>query len=243
MRPPSQLPEDAFDRSAARYDRMVNLNPGYHAHLRSAATELVRRLGKPGPLRVMDLACGSGASTRALIEAVPAGSVLFGLDSSAGMLSQAQCKSWPEGVRFGQAVVGDLSVASLEPGTWDGVLACYLFRNIPETHRDCAVEEVFTLLRPGGWLVVQEYSTAGRRFASLIWDVTCWGIIIPLGIIVDHNPGLYRYLWRSVHQFDSTQRFAARLAAAGFVDIATRTVPGWQRGILHTFVARKPEEP
>lgn len=34
----------------------------------------------------------------------------------------------------------------------------------------------------------------------------------------------------------------ARLAAAGFTDVATRTVPGWQRGILHTFVAHKPEE-
>ena len=33
----------------------------------------------------------------------------------------------------------------------------------------------------------------------------------------------------------------AQIAAAGFVDVAPRTVPGWQRSILHTFVARKPE--
>lgn len=79
----------AFDRGAARYDLMVALNPGYHRELRRAAaalverTEICRRRGSPSvidlpsidipsnDLSFIDLACGSGASTRALVDAAP----------------------------------------------------------------------------------------------------------------------------------------------------------------------------
>jgi hypothetical protein len=43
-----------------------------------------------------------------------------------------------------------------------------------------------------------------------------------------------------VLRFDSIQTFVDRLYRAGFTDVEVRTVPGWQRGILHTFRARKP---
>ena len=64
---------DAFDRAAPTYDAMVALSPGYHDQLRTAAEALVDRLPAPGAgdgaLRVLDLGCGSGASTRALLDA------------------------------------------------------------------------------------------------------------------------------------------------------------------------------
>ncbi len=233
---------EAFDKSAKHYDLAVSLNPGYHAELRFAATEVFRRLETPDPARVIDLGCGSGASTHWLSEAAPAGSTIMGLDASAGMLTQARNKPWPAGVSFDQAVAGQLELSKHSPGSWDAVLACYLFRNVPADDRDEAVREVFQLLRPGGWLVVQDYSVAGSRLPALIWDVVCWTTIIPLGTILDHNPGIYRYLRRSAHEFDSITRFVERLSDAGFVDIATHAAAGWQRGILHTIVARVPEE-
>lgn len=249
----------AFDRGAANYDLLVSLNPGYHRHLGSAATVLVRRaLARRTGARLLDLACGSGASTRALVDAVaadrpPGGTpgrtsagtpaeapvAILGVDLSDGMLEQARRKTWPAGVEFRRGRVGDLDLDSLGEGAWDGVLACYLFRNVPPDERDAALREVARLLAPGGWLVVQEYSVAGSPVARLVWDLVSWAIIIPLGVVVDRNPGLYRYLWRSVRGFDSTGAFARRLAAAGFEDVRHRTVPGWQRGILHTFVARR----
>ena len=64
---------DAFDRAAPTYDAMVALSPGYHDQLRSAAEALVDRLpargADGGALRVIDLGCGSGASTRAVLQA------------------------------------------------------------------------------------------------------------------------------------------------------------------------------
>ena len=233
---------EAFDRGASRYDVMVGRNPGYHRELGRAASALVERMNGRPDLSLLDLACGSGASTRALVNAAPAGSQMLGLDASRGMLAQAERKAWPVGVRFGHAVCGELDVDALGVAAHDGILTCYLFRNVPAGRRDHAVAEAHALLRPGGWLVVQEYSVAGNPGAARVWDAVCRGVIIPLGVVVDGNHDLYRYLWRSVVDFDTVDSFADRLVGAGFTDVAHRTASGWQRGILHTFVARKPEE-
>ncbi len=248
----------AFDRGAASYDLLVSLNPGYHRHLRSAAAVLARLTrSRPRPVRLLDLACGSGASTRALVDAcaeadrgvledraeevrTSGATEILGVDLSEGMLAQARSKTWPAGVEFRRGQVGGLDLDELGERTWSGALACYLVRNIPPDQRDAALREVRQLLEPGGWLVIQEYSVAESLAARLVWDVVSWSVIIPLGALVDRNPGLYRYLWRSVRRFDSTAELVRRLAAAGFTDIRHRTVPGWQRGILHTFVARSP---
>lgn len=232
----------AFDRGASRYDLLVGLNPGYHRELRVAAEALVVRVGHRPGLRLIDLACGTGASTRALHRAAPDGTEVLGLDASHGMLAEAGRATWPRTVRFSWAVAGELDLEALGPGTYDGILTCYLFRNVPAAQRDKAVAEVFWLLSPGGWLVVQEYSVTGDARARVIWDAVCRAVIIPLGVLLDRNHDLYHYLWRSVVDFDSVARFADRLVGAGFEDVAHRTATGWQHGILHTFVARRPRE-
>jgi ubiquinone/menaquinone biosynthesis C-methylase UbiE len=232
----------AFDRGASRYDLLVGLNPGYHRELRVAAEALVDRVGHLPGLRLIDLACGTGASTRALHRAAPTGTEVLGLDASHGMLEQAGRATWPSTVRFRQAVSGELDVEALGPKSHHGIMTAYLFRNVPVDARDKAVSEVYELLAPGGWLVVQEYSVAGNTRAGFVWDAVCRNIIIPLGVLLDGNHDLYHYLWQSVVEFDSVTRFADRLVAGGFSDVAHRTASGWQHGILHTFVARKPRE-
>jgi ubiquinone/menaquinone biosynthesis C-methylase UbiE len=241
----------AFDEVAPRYDLMVALNPGYHAHLRMAANGLVELLprshsaSEPSLIQLLDLGCGSGASTRAVLEAVQAAGLRFaivGADASAGMLDQARAKSWPASVRFevGQAeeLVGSHEWLGLDDPI-QGVFAAYLFRNVAE--RDKLLAGLFDLLADGGVLVVQEYSIAGSRlWAKALWTAVCWLAIIPLGWLASRRSRLYRYLWRSVRSFDSVQTFVDRLCGAGFVDVEVRSVPGWQRGILHTFRALKP---
>lgn len=231
----------AFDRGAARYDLMVSLNPGYHRELRRAAAQLVAHVDAASGTSLLDLGCGSGASTRALLDAAPDTARILGLDASPGMLAQARAKVWPDRVRFRPGVAGRLDPETID-GQHDGILACYLFRNVPEPQRDEAVREAFALLRPGGVLVAHEYSVADSRMARLVWSLVSWTIILPLGTIIDRNPGLYHYLWRSVRHFDGVTAFTRRLERAGFTDITHTTASGWQRGILHTVVAHKPKE-
>ena len=241
---------EAFDEAAPRYDLMVALNPGYHRHLRSAADSLVEAMSNcsgssSDRSAVVDLGCGSGASTRALqrsLEAVGLTPEVVGIDASAGMVDQARSKSWPASIRFEVGMAEELVSAREQWGLSEprrGAFAAYLFRNV--TERDKVLAEVHDLLGDDGVLVVQEYSVAGSRRAAAIWSIVCWLVVIPLSWLTQRQTRLYRYLWRSVLAFDSVQMFVDRLYGAGFVDVEVRTAPGWQRGILHTFRARKPE--
>lgn len=226
----------AFDAGARRYDLLVGLNPGYHAHLDAAARALAERVAAGASL--VDLGCGSGASTAALLRAFGPGVSILGVDASAGMLGQAQAKSWPPGVAFRQGLAGSLGSLIDEPV--GGVLAAYLFRNVPADQRDAALADAYAALQPGGTLVVLEYSVAGDRRASVAWRAVCRGVILPLASLTGGNVGLYEYLERSVLDFDTVPRFCDRLVAVGFSGVEHRTVPGWQRGILHVIRATKP---
>jgi ubiquinone/menaquinone biosynthesis C-methylase UbiE len=233
----------AFDEVAPRYDLMVALNPGYHAHLRAAAAALVELLPgsrRPTAVRLLDLGCGSGASTRALLEAAQAAGRpvdIVGVDASAGMIAQACAKDWPAGVGFHVGSAQDIACSDV--GRVNGVFAAYLFRNLAAP--DVVLARLFDLLTDGGVLVVQEYSVAGSRlWTRALWNAVCWLAIIPLGRLTSPGSRLYQYLWRSVRSFDPVPTFVDRLYGAGFVGVEARTVPGWQRGILHTFRARKP---
>jgi ubiquinone/menaquinone biosynthesis C-methylase UbiE len=234
---------DAFDRGADRYDLLVALNPGYHRHLRSAARLLATRLDRARrSALVLDLGCGSGASTAALVAELPVATEVVGVDASAGMLARAAAKDWPGEVSFVHARAEEVPVVMTERmGTVAGVLAAYLFRNVPAEHLDAALAGVVRSLRPGGVLVVQDYALASGRLPRWVWHLVCWLVVIPLSVVVGSDPSLYRYLWRSVLRFDSADAFGRRLQAAGLVDVVYRTAPGWQHGILHTFVGRRPE--
>ncbi|MEU3730755.1 methyltransferase domain-containing protein [Streptomyces sp. NPDC033538] len=223
----------AFDHGAGRYDRLVALNPGYHAQLRRSARRLGLADGGAGR-RVLDLGCGTGASTAALAAAFPAAEIV-GVDASAGMLERARAKRWPSRVSFVHAPAEELHRAEAG-GPFDAVLAGYLFRNL--TDPDAVLRTVHGLLTPGGRLAVHEYALGGRRVDRLVWDAVCRGVILPLGTATGDRD-LYRHLWRSVAAFDTAPAFGARLGRAGFERVRVLPLPGWQTGITHTFVGRR----
>ncbi|MCT2587759.1 methyltransferase [Actinophytocola gossypii] len=222
----------AFDAGAGTYDELTGHNPGYHEHLRVSA----RRLGLSGDgVRVLDVGCGTGASTAALLAAAP-GAEIVGVDASAGMLAMAAAKPWPDTVRFVHSAVEDLGGADLG-GPFDAVFAAYLVRNLADP--DPQLRALHALLRPGGRLAVHEYVAGRTRGVRLRWAVVCWGIVIPLAAVKGGGVPLYRHLWRSVATFDNAPAFADRLTRAGYVDVRTEPMSGWQRGIEYTFTARR----
>lgn len=238
---------DAFDRAAPTYDAMVALSPGYHDQLRTAADALVDRLPPPEPgtdsLVVLDLGCGSGASTRAVLDSWAAAGghsdaiTVQGVDASEGMVAQARSKPWPRSVEL---VVSDAvtHLRGLEDACVDGVLAAYLLRNVPD--RDSLVKEMARVLRPGGAVVVHDYSVAGSARATATWAAVCHGLIIPLAVLKGSDVPLHRYLYTSVRDFDSVGTICDRLQGAGLVDVRHRSYGGWQRGLVHTVAGSSP---
>jgi len=232
--PKSQVPE-AFDVGARANDRLVAANPGYHDHQRISARRMQIPNGGRG-LRLLDGGCGTGASTAALLEAAPHAEIIA-VDASAGMLAEAIAKSWPESVRFVHSPIEALADAGVH-GPFDGILAAYLLRNLADP--DTQLRAFGQMLRPGATLAIHEYSVRDSRAAAAIWNAVCWGIIIPAGWRQTRDTTLYRHLWRSVNTFDGAADFQRRLVAAGFTGVHSETMPGWQRNIVHTFLADAP---
>lgn len=234
--PKAEVP-GAFDIGASAYDRLVGANPGYHDHLRISARRLRIPNGGRG-LRLLDAGCGTGASTAALLEAAPHAEIIA-VDASAGMLEQAAAKSWPDSVRFVHTPIEALADVGVH-GPFDGILAAYLLRNLADP--DAQLRRFAQLLRPGATLAVHEYSVRDSVPAKAIWNAVCWGIIIPLGWRQTRDSALYRHLWRSVNTFDGALHFKRRLTATGFTGVHSETMGGWQRNIVHTFLADAPAD-
>lgn len=231
-----EVPSD-FDRAASTYDLLTGLNPGYHRHLRLSAA----RLGLPARgagARLLDLCCGTGLSTEALRAVYPDARIVA-LDASEGMLAIARAKPQLRGVELVHGDATDPRAAGIE-GSFDGILMAYGIRNVPDPDR--CLHNVRALLTPGAPVVFHEYSVAGSLSARAIWDAVCLGIVIPSGLALSGDARIYRYLRRSVHAFDGARAFEARLARAGFARVRTEPMDGWQRGILHSFVAHAPAE-
>lgn len=227
---------ELFSAGSRRYDLLVSLNPGYHRHLLRAATRLVQRCR---PTTVLDLGCGTGASTQAVLTAAPQARVV-GVDASPGMVEHARSKYWPVGqAEFRVGVAGDCAVTG-DVAPFDGCLAAYLLRNVPAEERTDVLRAVHDQLRPGGVLVIQDWTSAGSPGARLVWDVVCWLVIIPLSAALLRDTRLYRYLWRSVRTMEPVERWCERLVEAGFDEIEIHPGTDWQRGLLHTVAARRP---
>jgi ubiquinone/menaquinone biosynthesis C-methylase UbiE len=228
----------SFDVHARTYDRLVGSNPGYHEHLRMSA----KRMGIPNGgagLRLLDLGCGTGASTAALLDAAPDADITA-VDASAEMLAVARRKTWPSRVRFLHGNVEELDKLKIT-GQYDGILAAYLLRNLVD--RNAALRSFRSLLRPGAPLALHEYSVRDSVRSRVVWTTVCWGVIIPMARIRAGSSDLYRYLWRSVLDFDGVEALTTRMRATGFDDVRVQTVPGWQQHILHTFLGRSPGVP
>jgi len=223
----------AFDRVASRYDLLSGLNPGYHKHLRWSAERLQIENEGEGS-RILDLCCGTGLSTEPLVRFYPRAEIV-GLDRSEGMLEVARKKESLRSVAF---LAGDAMnpAAAGAKGPFSAILMAYGVRNMPDP--DACLANLTALLAPGGVVCFHEYSVADSLWSRSVWNLVMYLIVIPLAFLTTGSTGIFRYLRRSVLEFDGQSAFEERLRRAGFTDVETLPMDGWPRGVTHTFRAR-----
>jgi ubiquinone/menaquinone biosynthesis C-methylase UbiE len=225
-----QLAHD-FDRVAPRYDLLQRLNPGYVTDL----TRSARRLQAPARGCILDLCCGTGLSTEALVACYPEAEITA-VDQSPGMLEVARRKPSLSRVTFIQGDAMALAACGAN-GPYDAILMAYGIRNMPDADRCLA--QLHEHLSPHGRIAFHEYVVRDAVVPRAVWNAVAASIIVPLGTLATGSGELFRYLRSSVNEFDRLDAFEARLRRAGFQAIHHESMGGWQRGIVHTVLATR----
>jgi len=209
-----------FDRIAGRYDLLNSvMTAGLHHSWRVRAAD--RAEVGPGDA-VLDVCCGTGDLAFELAGRVaPAGHVV-GCDFSEQMLDLAREKAATRGatVRFEWA---DALQLPYDAGRFDAVTVGFGVRNFAD--RDRGLREMARVLKPGGRLVVLEFTAPTRPPFSTFYSLWFDRIVPILGRLTS-DPGAYAYLAESVHSFPDPPGLAARMAAAGIEQIRYTVLAG-----------------
>jgi demethylmenaquinone methyltransferase/2-methoxy-6-polyprenyl-1,4-benzoquinol methylase len=221
-----------FDRVAARYDLLNSLmSAGLHHRWRERAAE--RAELAPGG-SALDVCCGTGDLTLELASRLAPGGSVVGCDFSEPMLDLAREKAEArnaDGVRFEWA---DALSLPYDAGRFDAVTVGFGLRNFAD--RDRGLREMARVLRPGGRLVVLEFTRPSRPPFSTFYSLWFDRIAPVLGRISD-DPEAYAYLAESVRSFPGPRDLAEKMdRAAGLESIRYSILAG---GIvtIHTGIA------
>jgi demethylmenaquinone methyltransferase/2-methoxy-6-polyprenyl-1,4-benzoquinol methylase len=198
-----------FDRIAARYDLLNSLmTAGLHHAWRARAAD--RAALSPGD-SVLDVCCGTGDLALELAARVAPGGHVVGCDFSEPMLDLAREKAARRGagaVRFEWA---DALRLPYDAGRFDAVTVGFGIRNLADRGR--GLREMSRLLKPGGRLVVLEFTRPRRPPFSTFYALWFDRLVPVLGRLTD-NPAAYSYLTESVRSFPDPEALAAELDAA-----------------------------
>jgi demethylmenaquinone methyltransferase / 2-methoxy-6-polyprenyl-1,4-benzoquinol methylase len=216
-----------FDAVADRYDVLNDiLSAGQDRHWRRVVARLVA--ARPGNL-VLDLAAGTGTSSRAF---TAAGARCVACDFSLGML-RAGARHPAERVSF---VAGDALDLPFADQAFDVVTISFGLRNVADP--DAALAELLRVTRPGGRLVICEFSHLPHPLLDHAYQRYLAATLPAIARVVSPNASAYAYLAESIKAWPAQSDLADRIAAAGWTRVTWRNL---STGIVAVHVARRPK--
>ncbi len=211
-----------FDRVAARYDLTTTvLSGGLDASWRRATREALG--ARPGQT-VLDVAAGTAVST---VELAAGGVHAIACDFSQGMLRAGAARQVPK-------VAGDAMALPLADQSVDGVVISFGLRNVADP--DAALREFARVTRPGGTLVVCEFSSPTWAPFRTVYTEYLMRALPRIARAVSSNPDAYVYLAESIRAWPDQAALAAKVQEAGWGEVAWHNLTG---GIVALHRARR----
>ncbi|MDA0924882.1 MAG: bifunctional demethylmenaquinone methyltransferase/2-methoxy-6-polyprenyl-1,4-benzoquinol methylase UbiE [Proteobacteria bacterium] len=209
-----------FTNVASKYDIMNDvMSMGIHRVWKDALMDwLVPRDGQ----RLLDVAGGTGDVAFRFLGRAPGASATV-LDMTESMLIEGQKRA--EASQMAEKldwIVGDAMALPFEDNTFDRYTISFGIRNV--TRIPDALAEAFRVLRPGGRLMVLEFSQLPNDGLQKLYDLYSFNVIPRLGQLIAGDRDSYQYLVESIRRFPDQETFAAMIRDAGFEQVSYRNL-------------------
>ena len=228
---PREQVEAMFDSISRHYDRLNHLlSLGTDRRWRRRAVNLIGSHIRP--LTILDVATGTGDLAIASLKLGPR--KVTGIDISGKMLEEGRRKISRMGL--GERIEllrGDSQSMQFSDGTFDVAMSAFGVRNFEDTV--AGLREMHRVLRPGGMLMVLEFSRPSRFPLKQIYGLYFRRVLPRIGRKVSGDPGAYSYLPESVMSFPDNERFLELMVRVGFTEVEQTRLTGGIASIYHGF--------
>ncbi|NNK78945.1 MAG: bifunctional demethylmenaquinone methyltransferase/2-methoxy-6-polyprenyl-1,4-benzoquinol methylase UbiE [Litoreibacter sp.] len=209
-----------FTNVASKYDIMNDvMSAGIHRVWKDAMMDWLAP--RPGQ-RLLDVAGGTGdIAFRFLKRAGDAKAVV--LDMTESMLVEGRKRADAEAMADRlDWIVGDAMALPFEDNSFDVYTISFGIRNV--TRIPDALSEAYRVLRPGGRLMVLEFSQLPNPMMQKAYDLYSFNVIPRMGKVIANDSESYQYLVESIRKFPDQDTFATMIRTAGFENVSYRNM-------------------
>jgi demethylmenaquinone methyltransferase/2-methoxy-6-polyprenyl-1,4-benzoquinol methylase len=209
-----------FSRVASKYDVMNDvMSVGIHRVWKDAMMDwLAPRSGQ----RLLDVAGGTGDVAFRFLRRAPGASAVV-CDMTEPMLIEGRKRAEAEKLAASlDWVVGDAMALPFPDASFDTYTISFGIRNV--TRIPDALREACRVLKPGGRLMVLEFSRIPNELMQKAYDIYSFNVIPVMGQIVAGDRDSYQYLVESIRKFPEQEAFAEMIRAAGFGQVKYRNL-------------------
>ena len=212
-----------FHSVASRYDVMNDLmSLGIHRLWKRFTIDL--SAARPGHV-VLDIAGGTGDLARQFSRIVGESGRVVLADINASMLRVGRDRMIDQGVIGNMEFVqANAQCLPFPDNTFDCVTISFGLRNV--TDKDAALRSMCRVLKPGGRLLVLEFSKPGNSLLSRAYDAYSFSLLPIMGKLVAGDSESYRYLAQSIRMHPDQETLEAMMKEAGFVNTAYHNMTG-----------------
>ena len=212
--------QGVFNSVASKYDIMNDvMSMGIHRVWKDAMMDwLAPRAGQ----RLLDVAGGTGDISFRFLTRAGSGHATV-LDLTEPMLVEGRKRA--EADQMAQSldwVVGDAMALPFEDNSFDVYTISFGIRNV--TRPQEALNEAFRVLRPGGRLMVLEFSQIPNPAMQWAYDRYSFNVIPPMGKLIANDADSYQYLVESIRKFPDQDTFLEMVRKAGFENAKYRNL-------------------
>ncbi|MCB1355595.1 MAG: bifunctional demethylmenaquinone methyltransferase/2-methoxy-6-polyprenyl-1,4-benzoquinol methylase UbiE [Maritimibacter sp.] len=209
-----------FTNVASKYDIMNDaMSLGIHRLWKDAMMDWLAP--RPGQ-RLLDVAGGTGDISFRFLDRAPSATATV-LDMTESMLVEGRKRAEAD-ARADRLdwVVGDAMALPFEANSFDVYTISFGIRNV--TRIADALAEAYRVLKPGGRLMVLEFSQIPNELMQKVYDLYSFNVIPTMGKVIANDRDSYQYLVESIRKFPDQESFAGMIRSAGFGNVKYRNL-------------------